>query len=111
MDVWIRSQDKKRLIPNPNLYVIWNKEISVAYIGDTIVGHIAKYKTEKRALEVLDEIQSRLIGRNLIKLKANLSPFSKNCLKKEFRTNAIVETPLYEIVNSTNIIIYEMPKE
>lgn len=57
MDLWIRSQDKRRLIPNPNLYVVYSKENNCAYIGDTLVGYIARYDTEERALEVLSEIQ------------------------------------------------------
>ncbi len=73
-----------------------------------VVGY---YVSKERALEVLDKIQSILVGKNLIKLKANLSPFNMNHLKKAFRTDAIIETPLYEVFNSTNNIIYEMPKE
>ena len=57
MNLYVRSQDRKRLIPNPNFYVVWDEENNIAYIGDITVGHIAKYKTEERALEVLDEIQ------------------------------------------------------
>ena len=62
MNLYVRSQDRKRLISNPNFYVVWSKESNVAYIGDITVGHIAKYKTEERALEVLDEIQNIMIN-------------------------------------------------
>jgi len=61
MDLWIRSQDRKRLIPKPNLYVVYSEENKCAYIGDTMVGHIAKYVTEERAIEVLDEIQTKIM--------------------------------------------------
>lgn len=33
MDLWIRSQDRKRLVPNPNLYVVYSKESQCAYVG------------------------------------------------------------------------------
>jgi hypothetical protein len=59
MDLWIRSQDRKRLVPNPNLFIVTN-ENGISYIGDITVGHIAEYNTEKRALEVLDEIHECL---------------------------------------------------
>lgn len=62
MDLWIRSQDRKRLVPSPNLYVVYSEESQCAYIGDTLVGHIAKYATEERALEVLDDIQNKVCG-------------------------------------------------
>ena len=62
MDLYIRSQDRKRLVPNPNLYVVYDEKNEIAYIGDMSVGHIGKYKTEERALEVLDEIQDYLIN-------------------------------------------------
>lgn len=62
MDLWIRSQNKKALIPNPKLVI--DKLEDKHYIADrydfkreTILG---VYKTEQRALEVLDEIQSFL---------------------------------------------------
>ena len=59
MDLWIRSQDRKRLIPNPNLYVV-ESEAGISYVGDTMVGHIGNYKNLERALEVLDEIQGKI---------------------------------------------------
>ena len=62
MDLWIRSQNKRELRPNPKLGIEEIKD--EFYILDrfnfedgTILGI---YKTEQRALEVLDEIQSFL---------------------------------------------------
>ena len=65
MDLWIRSQDRKRLVPDPNLYVVYDEKNEIAYIGDTSVGHIGKYKTEERALKVLDNIEThiRVVGK------------------------------------------------
>lgn len=57
MDFWIRSQDRKELIPQPTLYAIYSENEKCAYIGNSMTGHIGKYKTLERALEILDEIQ------------------------------------------------------
>lgn len=64
MDLWIRSQDKMNLRPNPKLAIEIVEEsyyITDRYDFDKsdILGI---YKTEKRALEVLDEIQNYLIN-------------------------------------------------
>ena len=58
MELWIRSQDRRNLIKTERLYVSGTND--EYYIGDSLIGHIGIYKTEERALEVLDEIQ-RLI--------------------------------------------------
>lgn len=95
MDLCIRSQDKKRLIPNPNLYIIFSKESNCAYIGDTLVGHIAKYVSEERAIEVLNEIQEH---RDIL-LWLELMPNSKKIQGiKEFQ-------------KWRDSLTYEMPKK
>lgn len=62
MNLWIRSQDKMELRPNPKLaieviqgryYVTDRYEFDKSNI-------LGIYETEKRALEVLDEIQSAI---------------------------------------------------
>lgn len=73
MDLWIRSQYKE------TLKKVHYLKISKTYEGTTLEGEeeysysivdikdrefskeLAKYKTEERALEVLDEIQQRII--------------------------------------------------
>ncbi len=95
MALYIRSQDKKRLVPNPNLYVIYSEQGQCAYIGDTLVGHIGKYATEERALEVLKEIQEH---RDVL-LWLELMPNSKKIQGiKEFQ-------------KLRDSLTYEMPKE
>ena len=54
MDLWIRSQDKTKLVKVDKI-LIENSDI-----GNFEVGMLGTYKTKERALEVLDEIQ-RLI--------------------------------------------------
>jgi len=59
MDLWIRSQDKKKLVKSGYLSLFLSDTTWFIYT-DTTTGEpfeIGKYKTEKRAIEVLDEIQ------------------------------------------------------
>ncbi len=58
MELWIRNQDKKLLRKTERLSVI--EDTGEYYIVDN--GNIyGEYKTKKRALEILDEIQNILI--------------------------------------------------
>lgn len=65
MELWIRSQDKTKLVPiNDELYIpnskTW-KDFGIFYKNE-MLGY---YKTKERVLEVLDEIQYKI---NLINL-------------------------------------------
>lgn len=62
MNLWIRSQDKLKLVKVNYVYVIENKINSFSIYGETIDSGpiIGTYKTKERALEVLDEIQKLL---------------------------------------------------
>ena len=56
MELWVRSQDKRILMKVDNIFLdanYDNKRIST-YDGDNT--ELGTYKTKKRALEVLDEI-------------------------------------------------------
>ena len=60
MDLWIRSQDREKMLSNPILIVDDNKILTPKNdYRDThlLLGH---YKTKERALEVLDEIHHKL---------------------------------------------------
>ena len=66
MELWIRSQDKSKLVKVNYLYIM-NYHVSAETLQAAIVGEtidsgpvIARYKTQKRALEVLDEIQKKM---------------------------------------------------
>lgn len=94
MDLWIRSQDETKLVLVHSLGIAksyyndtWS--ISTPY-GDRVVESIGSYKSKKRALEVLDEIQKSLM------------PISE--YKQEIDNL---------IINYKNIetAIYEMPKD
>lgn len=63
MDLWIRSRDRAVLVNLKNII-----KISLSYIDDSVIAYditgtaigLGKYSTEKRALEILDEIQKIL---------------------------------------------------
>ena len=93
MDLWIRSQDRKYLISDSQLgYHEKNGQHSIlAYIRDEY-RVIGTYKTEKRALEVLDEIQDLFI--------------TKEALTTEFTKDGLT------IMNKQpSSVVYEMPEE
>lgn len=66
MELWIRSQDKERLVKVYNVYI---KEYLIRanfqeHYGGCQYIDLGEYKTKARALEVLDEIQSYLVNIN-----------------------------------------------
>lgn len=66
MELWIRSQDRKELLPiNDKLYIILNHS-RATLIDEYYICHrsetLGAYETKERALEVLDEIQKTLAG-------------------------------------------------
>lgn len=105
MDLWIRSQDKKMLRINPELEIYEgnNKNILIIDTKGSTDYYIAKilgqYKTEERALEVLDEIQRLLQPKTIIKFDSMLS-------KKEIKEFKSSVEPL-----CNNTIVYTMPEE
>lgn len=64
MELWIRSQDKRQLLKvNDGLFIANGfDDTDDTFIGIKNVGHVGKYTTEERALEVLDKIQTFLDG-------------------------------------------------
>ena len=89
MDLWIRSQDKNWLIPIKDTISIFSN--SIFYQG-IILG---TYKSEERALEVLDEIE------NFIYTEVNIV----NSLYEE----ADIEVKSKILCNMAKI--FEMPEE
>ncbi len=89
MDLWIRSQDRENLIPVNNPICIIDTRV-VYKESATYIITLAEYKTKERALEVLDEIQDRILK----------GAFAK-------KINGLGEE-LDLIPN--NLLIYQMPK-
>ena len=79
----------------------------------TIMG---RYKTKERALEILDEIQSKIKQQFICKIhpmvKTSDAKRIKEELTKEYIGDFILETPAMDIqpINS-QILIYEMPEK
>ena len=74
MNLWIRSQDRKELRPNPKFgieilddscYIVDRYTFDNAFLLGT-------YKTEERALEVLDEIQEFIECREKSNIELNI---------------------------------------
>lgn len=71
MELWIRSQDKKQLLKvNDGLFIANGfTDTDDSFIGIKNVGHVGRYKTEKRALEILDKIQDELISSDFMPIE------------------------------------------
>ena len=69
MGLWIRSKDKTVLINAKTLFVA-GTEIR-CYYNDNPNWFIGEYKTEERALEVLNEIEQRLIDLQTLEIAPN----------------------------------------
>lgn len=94
MELWIRSQDKRILQKVDNVYLNANYENKRICTDDSrdYESELGEYKSEQRALEVLDEIQKRLI---------NIQIYMKD--EEVLKHN----NPLYPYMEC----VYEMPKE
>ncbi len=55
--IWIRSQDKKRLVFATNVYIDDYGNFTLVKADSRIIG---EYPTKERALQVLDEIHARI---------------------------------------------------
>lgn len=105
MELWIRSQEKTRLIKVNNIlaYSFDDGSCGIQINGECFVG---EYKTKERALEVLDEIQSIL----------NPMLIFKNCNCTKDVLDNIKEVGACMVTDNAHIeqvqtCIYEMPEK
>lgn len=105
MELWIRSQDRHNLLKIDRLdvddYTIQANFKAVSDDGFDYIT-IGRYKTNKRALEVLDEIQNLLMPQVISKRIDN---------SVEIANLNHVVNPTYETIQQLNTCVYEMPKE
>ena len=97
MDLWIRSQDKSRLVKANDLYIIHDENNFCDYIVNALAGHtvnLAKYNKKNRALEILDDIHSCIQTNCLFDLYSKFGNFPDDFNKKTFF-----------------VPVYQMPKE
>ena len=72
MDLWIRSQDRKRLIKCEKLIIVeFTDKTECEIWNDTV--KLGTYKTKERALEVLDEIQNSIIKGSFSEIRNGLN--------------------------------------
>lgn len=66
MELWIRSQNKDRIVkPNAVMVASFQELVSIhCYIDKDTNVWLGNYSTKERALEVLDEIQCHLVNIN-----------------------------------------------
>jgi len=117
MELWVRSQDKRTLLKANRIdvddtnIICWDNDYrcSETYMGN--------YKTQKRALEVLDEIQEKLQNKFLCKptcvLKAKDIDIAEGLLNFKYKNeHFIMQPPAIDIEPiNCDIVVYEMPKE
>lgn len=117
MDLWIRSQDKRKLdiakdmhicerrvvVEYPELHSEKDPDNYVILIGGYEYG---VYKTKERALEVLDEIQNKLIGASRILVQSKAEP--KTNPNDNFYL--LSTEPTCTAINQ-NVLVYEMPAD
>ena len=60
MELWIRSQDKEKLVKANDIAIEMNM-IYGYFDKNTEYEHLGSYATKERALEVLDEIQNFML--------------------------------------------------
>lgn len=108
MNLWIRSQDKNKLIKIDGI-ALTPSEISIYAINDK--GILGTYSSKKRALEVLSDIQNIINAKTIIKFKEFVPKEHLQRVKDAIDKNSIIELPSYEIKELAGVIVYEMPKE
>lgn len=83
MELWIRSQDKENLIQPTRLFIAFDKNI--ATWDRNIMIDLGNYATKERALEVLNEIEERIMLINTINLAKDRDSLiaCKNALTEE----------------------------
>lgn len=130
MELLIRSQDKIALIKCNNsirigtykpfvtvididLKTSHKEEMYNIYVDNESVG---RYSSRKRALEILDEISSKIKNQYLVKCHALMKPSDmqkiKRQLEDEYLEDFLLEDQHFEIKPlNQNVIYYEMPEK
>lgn len=76
MNLWVRSQNKKLLIPIKSPIYVDDNKINYKE-SDSYIITIGEYKTNERAIEVLDEIQEAKLGNFHYRCNSNVKVSSK----------------------------------
>ena len=105
MDLWIRSQDKTKLIKIS--FIEYGEYNDIHFINGFSTNGVDNYdlgiyKSKERALEVLDEIQKILKPQLIIKDSGKIISSFEDTVIREGATYELKELSTY---------VYEMPKE
>ena len=115
MELWIRSQDRMKLFRGIDFRGVVEQD-GCSIIDNTDDYIIGTYKSIERALEVLDEIQSKLKQQFIVKADGLISrkdiDMEENRLTWKYDKEFIMQDSGFEIIPvNSNVLIYEMPKE
>lgn len=115
MSLWIRSQNKYCLRKVDGVYINPNRP-GFYYIQDFDNNKLASYKTEKRALEILNDIQDKIKNRVWLQVQYPVKKEDKYKVLMDFETiNGItpIVSDISENVTPINqeVFIYEMPEK
>lgn len=88
--MWIRSQDKKTLVKVDKLIIGYDKDEKVYEIHN-VYDSLGIYKSKERAIEVLDEIENKIMMNKVIEIFSNLGDMAQ--ANRENYTY----TPIYQI--------------
>ena len=106
MNLWVRSQNKEDLIPIKNPICVYDNKIIYKESASYIIT-IAEYKTKKRAIEILDEIQDILNPKYILdtsSIKPDGGFYEENgVILQNYNANAEIK--------ELSTFVYEMPKE
>lgn len=86
MELWIRTQDKTTLIRSYEIYIVEHGKDSYVIRAKRTSHILGAYNSFERALEVLDEIQNKLID-----------------FKVEFNDSGVT-------YKDVSVLVYEMPE-
>lgn len=115
MELWIRSQDKEVLVKVNDIAVEMNM-IYGYYDKNTEYELLGAYSTKERALEVLDDISSKIKNQFIVQVNALLKPSDQQKIKERFENDYvgdfIMSDGMLDIkpINQ-NLFLYEMPQE
>lgn len=112
MDLWLRSQDRHQLIKVDSIGLTYDdgKASRIVCYENSRTWVVARYRTQERAMEVLDEIQNYLTPRFIVNSQGDTDSL-ENLFDKVTEYKAFPDNKL-EIKNiSRDSWVYEMPKE
>ena len=114
MELWIRSQDKELLVKAKGFelqYTRYDEGCQIFAVWQNNYQCVGKYKSKKRALEILDEIQNLLQPKVFIEQPE--IDFKAADMIEKLSQNIILNTTTKMNAELKNVgqMVYEMPEE